>query len=55
MYVVCMFLQIMDNDLGQITSIEIGHDNSGFFPGWFLNYVSTLLLYVIYVNTPNCL
>jgi len=23
-------------DLGEISKIKIGHDNSGFFPGWFL-------------------
>ena len=33
-------------DLGEITKIRIGHDNAGFFAGWFLEYVKV-------INTTN--
>ena len=30
--------------LGLLTKVRIGHDNSGFGPGWFLNKVTSVLL-----------
>ncbi|XP_059165230.1 lipoxygenase homology domain-containing protein 1-like isoform X3 [Physella acuta] len=33
---------VMGPDVGQVTSIEIGHDNSGIGPGWFLDSVEVV-------------
>ncbi|XP_059165228.1 lipoxygenase homology domain-containing protein 1-like isoform X1 [Physella acuta] len=41
---------IMDDDVGQITSIEIGHDNSGIGPGWFLDNVEVAQVIGVYDN-----
>ena len=30
--------------LGRLERLRIGHDNTGFGPGWYLNKVSYLLL-----------
>ncbi|XP_059165220.1 lipoxygenase homology domain-containing protein 1-like [Physella acuta] len=34
------FIKVNDENVGQIQSIEIGHDNGGTKPGWYLDYVT---------------
>lgn len=39
MYTMCYIVQISVGNIGEIYKIRIGHDNTGDFPGWFLDEV----------------
>ena len=46
--------ELSGEDIGELKSITIGHDNSGIGPGWYLDSVTVESLYVGKKYTATC-